>query len=120
MAINQIIDRVVGTATTTDGTTWVTILSYIPIINSVTRGNYVLTGKDSSINGASTGGIFATTRVAGDTTLLNQGGESSFLSAALITVQFRVQVTGTIIEIQAKGVAATTIEWFCELTIRIA
>lgn len=120
MAIIQAIDRVVGTATTTDGTTWTTVLSYIPPVNSVTRGNYVIAGKDSSINGASQGGIFGTTRVTEDTTLLNFGSESGFVSAALSTIQTRVQVTGTTIEIQVKGVAATTIEWFCELTIRIA
>lgn len=119
MAINQILDRVVGTVTTTDGTTWTTVLGYTPVVNSVSRYEFYIAGKDSSNNGASFAGMGCISRTAEDLTLIGTGFANNFLSAALSAATFRVQVTGSVLEIQVKGVAATTIEWLCDMEIRI-
>lgn len=121
MALNLILDRVAGTCTTTDGTTWVSVLTHTPPVNSVSRFECFIVGKDASNNAVSFAVVGCITRTVGDLTLIGTGsGGSNFSSAAISLSADRVQVTTSVLEIQVKGVAATTIEWFCEAQLRVA
>lgn len=123
MALNLLLDRVTGTCTTTDGTTWVSVLEYTPPINSVSRFQLFIAGKDASNNAAAFAGEGCISRTIGNLTLVGSAGSGgNYLSAPFIasTVTSRIQVTGAVLEIQVRGLAATTIEWFCEMQIRVA
>jgi hypothetical protein len=107
---------------TTDGTTWTTIASYIVSTNSVFVINDIwVIGKDGSGNVASASGKQSGKRVSGTVSMI--GSLTSLLTMALgsdvvlNTSDYRINISGDIIELQVKGVAATTIEWIGGFTI---
>lgn len=105
-----------GIVSTTDGTTWVTLCSYTLTENcSFVLPNIHVIGKDGSGNTAVAIGMNTGKRVSGIITQIL--GISSLISMAsgsdvvLATSDYRINVSGNDIQLQVKGVSATTIEW---------
>lgn len=118
--IIRVLDRVVGTAITTDGATWVTLITYTPYENSVSYAKAQMVGKDPSNNGAVFHLNFAFTRTTGAPALIGGvGSADNFLSAALSTADKQAVISGNNILIQVKGVTAITIEWMADMEIQV-
>lgn len=111
-------------ASTTDGTTWVTIAYYTLDSNaSFSIDKIWVVGKDGSGNTATANGSHRGKRVSGTvsaigslTTLVTMVTGSD---VALSTSDYRINISGNDIQLQVKGVAATVIEWFGGFDIKI-
>lgn len=115
MATLRKIESVIGTGSTTDATTWVTIATF----TLATDASFSITeiwavGKDASGNTATIIGSHRGKRVAGVISLIGslidlitmiQGSD-----VVLNTSAYRININGNDIQLQTKGVAATTIE----------
>jgi len=109
---------------TTDGTTWVRIAYYTLDSNASYSINTIwVLGKDGSGNTATATGSTRGKRVSGTITLI--GTLTSFVTMAagsdvvLNTSDFRINISGDDIQLQVRGVAATTIEWFGGFDIKV-
>lgn len=111
-------------ASTTDAVTWVTIAYYTLSDNAafdITRV-WVL-GKDGAGNIAKAQGTHAGLRAAGTISAVGSLIDLVTMllgsSAALNTSAYRINISGDDIQLQVKGVAATTIEWFGGFEIKV-
>lgn len=109
---------------TTDGTTWTTIAYYTLDTNaSYTIDKIWVVGKDASGNTASANGVHRGKRVSGTITLIGSLVDIVTILAgsdvALNTSSYRININGNDIQLQVRGVAATTIEWFGGFDIKI-
>lgn len=104
-----------GVVQTTDGTTWTTISSYTLSTNATVSIKTWLLGKDSTGKVAVSEGIQSLERIAGTPTLIGSVVELLTFAlgsnATLTTCAQRLNLSGDIIQLQVKGVAATTIDW---------
>lgn len=104
-----------GVGQTTDGTTWVTITTYPLSTDAAISVKTWLVGKDSTGKAAISEGIQSIERISGTPALIGSVVELlSFAlgsNAALTTCAQRLNLSGDNIQLQAKGVAATTIDW---------
>jgi hypothetical protein len=109
---------------TTDAVTWTTI-AYYPLD---TNASFVLDhiwvlGKDAAGNTASAIGTTRGKRVAGVVTIIGSLVDIVTMivgsDAALNTSLYRINISSNDVQLQVKGVAATTIEWFGGFTIKI-
>ena len=123
MAILKQIHNAKGTTSTTDGTTWVTVASYPLSTNATTMLETWLVGKDSTGKVATNKSVQGLERISGTNTLI--GSIVDILTfalgsnAALVTCASRLNISGDNIQLQVKGVAATTIEWMGGFEIKI-
>ena len=111
-------------ASTTDGTTWVTIAYYTLATNaSYTIDKIWVIGKDASGNTATANGSHRGKRVSGTHALVGSAVDIVTIlagsDAALSTSAYRINNSGDDIQLQVKGVAATTIEWFGGFDIKV-
>lgn len=120
MSLHKLLDRASGYGSTTDGTTWVPIITYTPLDDSIFYINVYIIGKDASFNGAIHVGRGAGNKISGTTAVIGSFSVAiNHLSAALITTTIRVTFSGGDILIEVKGVAATTIEWMADFQIQV-
>lgn len=120
MAQQNIVDKIHGFVTTTDGTTWVVIISYFPLANSVNLFELFFTAKDTSSGEGAyfelKGGFH---RITGNVTrsgvLLGDDYQNNYLATATI----RALAVLDEIQISVKGVASKTIDWSADLEIWI-
>lgn len=113
-----------GTVSTTDGATWVTLASYTLSSNAVASiKNISVIGKDGAGNMAEAQGTQRVKRVSG--TLSAVGSLVDLITmivgsdVALNTSAYRINISGDVIQLQVKGVAATTIEWMGSADIMV-
>lgn len=122
MALHKLLDRVVGYVTTTDGTTWTTIISYTPPAESVCFYTAAFMGKE--VTGGAPAGVViyhlggsilksTTTSLLIGSTLLNHA------SASLASASSRLTFSGGNILFEVLGDGGNTIEWMCDLKIQV-
>lgn len=123
MASLKQIHKCKGVASTTDAVTWTTISSYTLSTNCAVQLESWLVGKDSSGRVASATAVQALERISGTSSLI--GSIVPLLTftagsnALLTTAAQRFNISGSTIQLQVTGVAATTIEWMGGFEIRI-
>lgn len=117
------IHNVKGTGSTTDAVTWTTIASYTLATNATVQIETWLIGKDSTGKVASAKGVQSLERISGTPALIGSIvdllGFAAGSNALLTTAAHRINLSGNDIQLQVKGVAATTIEWMGRLELRI-
>lgn len=120
MASSRISDRVGATVTTTDAATTTTLLSYTLPTGAVVTAILTVGAKTSTPAGASRTMAATFKNVGG--TVSQIGATLTNLSVgdvALATITAVFDVTGATFRVRVNGVAATTIDWFCDGDIQV-
>lgn len=117
------IHNVKGVTSTTDGTTWTTVATYTLTTNATIQIEVWLVGKDSTGKVATAKSIQSLERIGGASTLIGSIVDlltfAAGSNALLTTSSLRINLSGDDIQLQVRGVAATTIEWMGRMELRI-
>lgn len=123
MALHKLLDRVVGYASTTDGTTWVTIITYTPPEESVCF--YIATFIGKEVIASTPSGVIihhlggSILKNATTTSLLIGSTTLNHASAGLANANSRLTFSGGNILFEILGDSGNTIEWMCDLKIQV-
>lgn len=118
MATLRIINRVNGIVSTTDATQTV-VTSFVLPSSGVCQVEANIQGKDSSNNGIVAKLEIATTSTTGTGTLIGSPTNviTALVSVALVGASVTADISTNTLRILVTGKLATSIDWFCDLTI---
>lgn len=118
MSTLRIIPRVNGIVTTTDATQ-TAVLTFILPANGVCAAEATVTGKDASNNGVIAQIIAGTTSTSSTGTLIGSPTAviTALISVTLVGASVTMDISTNTLRVLVTGKVATTIDWFCDLTI---
>ncbi len=118
MAALRIVARVSGVVTTTDATQ-TAVATFVLPTNGVCQCEAFVTGKDASNNGVIAQVAAGTTSTTGAGALIGSPIQviTALVSVALVGASVTMDVATNTVRVLVTGKLATTIDWFCDLTI---